>query len=66
MKLNIGNLEPKANINIELTYVQKIEADGDEMWRFMLPTTIISKYGPNSVTSGFDVVSNKILNNDEI
>jgi len=29
MKLNIGNLESKADINVSITYVQKIETDGE-------------------------------------
>lgn len=66
MKLNIGNLEPNADINIELIYVQKIEADGEEMWRFMLPTTITPKYGANSATSGFKFINNKIPNSGDI
>lgn len=62
MKLNIGNLESHVEINIELIYIQKIEADGEGFWRFMLPLTITPKYGVNSVTEGFDFINNNYNN----
>lgn len=35
------------------------------MWRFILPNTIIPKYGENDATEGFNIVSNNTTENNE-
>jgi Ca-activated chloride channel family protein len=42
---SIGNLEPGAEVQIELTYVTELSCEGESL-RFMLPTTVAPRYAP--------------------
>ncbi|KAL6046730.1 von Willebrand factor A domain containing 5B1, variant 2 [Balamuthia mandrillaris] len=60
-KVNIGNLSPGKECTITMELVGELQAEGSDQIRFMLPTTIASRYQASTSTSEEQAVHSEIV-----
>lgn len=48
MKIKIGNIPPQTDIEIEFTYLEKVEIAMNKFYKFVLPSTLTPRYNRNA------------------
>lgn len=58
---SLGNVEPGAEVDLSITYVTKLAAEGADL-RFTLPTTVSPRYAPAEDRTGVGQAPAEVLN----